>query len=221
MKDALLFILFAACLSAGGFLLFQESNARMPPKLLSEAPVMESGAPQILDIGQENNWEALIGETVADDILAQNSDTQPVPESGGEIPAWKGGDHLWNIVLQTGGRQWAFCVYSDIEESTLEKRIGWMPSSAKPGSAGITLVMGHRDNELRVLKDLGRGDAVYFIDSDGRKYFYYAHSAKIFDDIADIEFISLGEKTLMLATCFPFHYQGSAPQVFVLYAFGK
>lgn len=48
-----------------------------------------------------------------------------------------------------------------VEEATLNKAPGWLPTSALPGKEGMCVVYGHRNrNHLKVLEKVERGDAI-------------------------------------------------------------
>jgi sortase A len=103
----------------------------------------------------------------------------------------------------------------NIEETTLKKYIGWMNTSAKPGEIGVCVVMGHRNHHLRCLKDVERGDVITIVDADGAAHSYTVESGEIVTD-NNITFGATEQRKLVLITCYPFYYSGSAPHQYVV-----
>lgn len=105
-----------------------------------------------------------------------------------------------------------------VEEATLTRMPGWLPSSALPGQDGMCVVYGHRNrNHLKVLENVERGDAIT-VAMDGVAYVYTVSDIMIYDSTDDFRLPTMDGKTLALATCYPFHYAGGAPGKIVLIA---
>ena len=50
-----------------------------------------------------------------------------------------------------------------VDEATLADGPGWMPDSALPGQAGMSVILGHRNRKhLRPLQDVEIGDSLCF-----------------------------------------------------------
>lgn len=110
-------------------------------------------------------------------------------------------------------------VAANVEEATLEKTPGWLPTSARPGKEGVCVVYGHRNrNHLLVLKDIEIGDEIDIINSDGRVYTYVVEKTEILESSASMHIPTVTGKHLILMTCYPFYYTGHAPQKFVVTA---
>ena len=108
-------------------------------------------------------------------------------------------------------------VANNVEEDTLEKNPGWLPSSAKPGKEGTCVVYGHRNrNHLLVLKDIEKGDEIDVILPDGKVYTYVVDKTEILKSDASMHIPTVTGKHLILMTCYPFYYTGHAPQKFVV-----
>ena len=106
-----------------------------------------------------------------------------------------------------------------VDEATLADGPGWMPDSALPGQAGMSVILGHRNRKhLRPLQDVEIGDSLCFRYPDGREYTYTVSEIVKYEDTADWRLPALGGNTLVLVTCYPFHYSGNAPGKYVVVA---
>ena len=106
-----------------------------------------------------------------------------------------------------------------VDEATLADGPGWMPDSALPGQAGMSVILGHRNRKhLRPLQDVEIGDSLCFRYPDGREYTYTVSEIVLYEDSADWRLPALGGNTLVLVTCYPFRYSGNAPGKYVVMA---
>jgi sortase A len=108
-------------------------------------------------------------------------------------------------------------VVDGVDDVTLRRAVGRIPSSARPGESGNVALAGHRDTDFRGLRHLKRGDLVELRTGDG-KYAYEVEWIRIVEpDRVDV--LQDGAyPTLTLVTCYPFHYVGKAPMRFVVRA---
>ena len=91
-------------------------------------------------------------------------------------------------------------IAGNVDEATLDKSPGWMPESALPGESGMCVILGHRNRKhLRPLEKVEIGDELIFTYPDGRTA------------TADWRLPAVDGDTLVLVTCYPFRYSGSAP----------
>lgn len=105
-----------------------------------------------------------------------------------------------------------------VDETTLKKTPGWLENSAYPGEDGVCVIYGHRNrNHLRALKGAYIGDPIT-VGTAGDSCTYVVESIRIMDGDEDLTIPTLEGKNLMLSTCYPFHYSGSAPQRYVVTA---
>ena len=108
-----------------------------------------------------------------------------------------------------------------VDESTLKKTPGWLENSAEPGEEGVCVVYGHRNrNHLRALKGVEIGDVITVETADS-SYSYTVETIRIMDADEELSTPVMDGKHLMLSTCYPFHYSGSAPQKYVVFAHTK
>ena len=99
-----------------------------------------------------------------------------------------------------------------VDEKTLEKSPGYLPSSALPGAEGTCAIYGHRNrNHFKVLKDAEIGDSIKVTMADGTVYIYAITDITIYESTSDWTLPASEGKTLVLVTCYPFQYSGHAP----------
>ena len=103
-------------------------------------------------------------------------------------------------------------VAGNVDEATLYKSPGWMPDSALPGGSGMCVILGHRNRKhLRPLEKVEIGDELIFTYPDGRTATYIVSETMIYESTADWRLPAVDGDTLVLVTCYPFRYSGSAP----------
>jgi sortase A len=109
-------------------------------------------------------------------------------------------------------------VREGVEEDTLRRAVGHIPSTALPGQMGNVALAGHRDTFFRKLRDIRNSDKILLSTLHG-DYDYQVQSVKIVmpTDLGVLE-PSPGEQSLTLVTCYPFNYIGSAPKRFIVRA---
>lgn len=108
-------------------------------------------------------------------------------------------------------------VANNVEEDTLEKTPGWLPTSAKPGKEGVCVVYGHRNrNHLLILKEIEVNDEIDVIMPDGKLYTYVVEKTEILDTDTAMRIPTIEGKHMILMTCYPFYYTGHAPQKYVV-----
>lgn len=80
---------------------------------------------------------------------------------------------------------------------------GWAEASAAPGSAGTTIISGHRDTHFAWLRDLRRGDSLTLETPRGPREFTVAAMQVVDSRIYRIA--TVGDAgPLVLVTCWPF-----------------
>lgn len=105
-----------------------------------------------------------------------------------------------------------------VDETTLDESPGWMENSAFPGEDGVCVIYGHRNrNHLRALRDVEIGDTLILKTSKGN-FKYTVETIEILDKNKALTIPVVDGKCLMISTCYPFHYLGSAPQKYVVIA---
>jgi sortase A len=99
----------------------------------------------------------------------------------------------------------------------LDRAVGHLSNSALPGEQGNVALAAHRDTFFRPLRNIRVGDEIKF-KTRKRSFDYVVESMEIVTP-ADVSVLepSTGHD-LTLLTCYPFHYIGSAPKRFVVFA---
>jgi len=117
-----------------------------------------------------------------------------IPKIGLEVPVLEGTDDL-----------------------TLNRAVGLIEGTARPGETGNVGIAGHRDGFFRGLKDVGAGDWIEMrtLSARGR---YVVESVRIVspDEVRVLEPTPV--PVLTLVTCFPFYFVGNAPQRYIVRA---
>lgn len=111
----------------------------------------------------------------------------------------------------------AVAVLEGTAESTLNRAVGHIETTALPGSDGNSGIAGHRDRFFRGLKDIRAGDLLeletltsvdtYRVE---RTWIVDPHEVSVLDPT--------DSPSITLVTCYPFYFVGSAPQRFIVRA---
>ncbi|MDQ2947981.1 MAG: class D sortase [Acidobacteriota bacterium] len=109
-------------------------------------------------------------------------------------------------------------VREGVEDDTLRRAVGHIPSTALPGQVGNVGLAGHRDTFFRKLRDIRKTDKIVVSTLKGN-YDYEVESMKIVAprDVSVLQAMP-GEQVLTLVTCYPFNYVGAAPKRFIVRA---
>ncbi len=108
-------------------------------------------------------------------------------------------------------------VLQGTDEFSLNRGVGWIAGTARPGGTGNTGIAGHRDGFFRVLKDIKIGDTVEIATVP------VAHRYKV-DEIEIVPPTEVAvlrprpKDSVTLITCYPFYFVGNAPLRFVVHA---
>lgn len=108
-------------------------------------------------------------------------------------------------------------VFEGTDEPVLNRGVGRIIGTAKPGEAGNMAIAGHRDGFFRCLKDIQIGDRME-LTVRGQKNTYTVDMIRIVnpEDVSVLQ--SRDRPALTLVTCYPFYFIGSAPQRFIVHA---
>ncbi|GEN89938.1 class D sortase [Oceanobacillus sojae] len=104
------------------------------------------------------------------------------------------------------------------DPDSLDKGVGHLSNSVLPGQGEQILLSGHRDTVFRDFGDLEIGDT-FVVQMPYGEYTYEIRETEIVpeDDTSVIR--EMGEEVLVVTTCYPFHFVGSAPERFIAYAY--
>ena len=145
---------------------------------------------------------------------AQNETVVPSTVAS-NIPANQGDGAMASITIQTDRKTRTYDILPNVDEQTLKKNIGWLPSSALPNEEGLCVLMGHRDTDFSILK-YAEIDDEFTVKMNGYEYSYVVTDIQIIDSDADLRFNAINGKNLVLVTCYPFRYTGHAPKKYVI-----
>lgn len=103
------------------------------------------------------------------------------------------------------------------DAKTLQRAVGHITSTARPGEPGNCALAGHRDTFLRGLRGVRVDDVIHVVTRE-RTYTYRVEWSVVVEprrvDVLD----STATRSLTLVTCYPFEFIGQAPQRFVVRA---
>ena len=100
---------------------------------------------------------------------------------------------------------------------TLNRGVGRIAGTSRPGQGGNVGIAGHRDSFFRPLRDINAGDSIELVTTSGTDI--YAVDRVRITTPADISALSpKTEPSLTLVTCYPFYFVGPAPQRYVVEA---
>ena len=108
-------------------------------------------------------------------------------------------------------------VFRGTDDITLNRGIGWIPTTPKPGSTGNSGIAGHRDGFFRGLKDIAVNDVIELrTERDVQTYVVKAFEVV---EPTDVDVLApSSDDELTLVTCYPFYFVGSAPNRFIVHA---
>ena len=108
-------------------------------------------------------------------------------------------------------------VYDGTSDEVLDLAAGRIEDTALPGTAGNVGIAAHRDGFFRVLKDLKEGDALV-LDTPVASEQYRVEWIRLTtpEDVSVID--PTPGPAVTLVGCYPFYYEGAAPQRFIVRA---
>ena len=111
-------------------------------------------------------------------------------------------------------------VFNGADDHTLDRGAGRIKGMAKMDGVGNLGISAHRDSFFRVLKDIEEGDGIMLQTAHGVDL-YEVSDIRIVPK-ADVSALAkTDEKKLTLITCYPFYYQGHAPERLIVTAVPK
>jgi len=151
-------------------------------------------------------------------IFEANGYNSPIPSKSpiissdsNEDPVKTAGSVLGQLIVNNQ----SVAIYSGIDEETLKNGPGWMPDSVLPGEDGLSVILGHRNrNHLKIIENVRLGDEIIFRCLDGRSISYSVTDVQIFENSSDWVLPQPNGNMLVIVTCYPFRYSGSAPGKF-------
>lgn len=117
-----------------------------------------------------------------------------IPKIGLEVPVLEGTDDL-----------------------TLNRGVGHIEGTPRPGEAGNSGIAGHRDGFFRGLKDISAGDRLGLVTLAGDESYEVDRITIVSpDDVSVLDETPVPSVTLV--TCYPFYFIGDAPKRYIVRA---
>jgi sortase A len=108
-------------------------------------------------------------------------------------------------------------VLEGTDELTLNRGVGRIIGTSRPGEIGNIGIAGHRDGFFRPLKDIREGDLIELVTASGTEV--YGVDRLRITSPADVSTLSLkSTPSLTLVTCYPFYFVGPAPNRYIIEA---
>jgi sortase A len=108
-------------------------------------------------------------------------------------------------------------VLEGTDDLTLNRGVGHIVGTARPGEEGNIGIAGHRDGFFRVLRDVEPGDTIDLVTpSRTEKYTVDRIVLVRPEDVSVLR--PRPVRSLTLVTCYPFYFIGSAPQRYIVQA---
>jgi sortase A len=108
-------------------------------------------------------------------------------------------------------------VLEGTDDLTLNRGVGHIMGTGRPGEDGNIGIAGHRDGFFRVLKDVRPGDTIELLTRQGTDKYVIDQIVLVRpDDVSVLQ--PRSSRSLTLVTCYPFYFIGSAPQRYIVKA---
>lgn len=120
-------------------------------------------------------------------------------------------------VLEVPARNIAVAVYPDNIPHSLEAGVSWVTSTSAPGAGGNVAIAGHRDGFFRNLEGIPAGTSILLRDEEQVRHFV-VDTVTIVDPLDLSPLDQTDDDVLTLITCYPFYYQGFAPDRYIIRA---
>ncbi len=108
-------------------------------------------------------------------------------------------------------------VQEGVDEGTLRRAVGHIPSTPLPGQRGNVALAGHRDTFFRGLRHIRLDDEITLTTLKGAAR-YRVEATKVVAPEETEVLADAGYDRLTLVTCYPFNFVGSAPKRFIVSA---
>jgi sortase A len=108
-------------------------------------------------------------------------------------------------------------VLEGTDDVTLNRGVGRISGTARPGEQGNIGIAGHRDGFFRGLKDVAPGDAIELKTLKGTDTYVVDRMQIVTPNNVDV--LRAGPvPSITLVTCYPFYFFGSAPKRYIVTA---
>lgn len=126
------------------------------------------------------------------------------------------GDAVGTLEIPKLGKTLPIVEGTDPDE--LDKGVGHLKNSVWPGQNEQILLSGHRDTVFRNFDQIEIGDQ-FIVNMPYGAFTYEIKETEIVPEDDTTVIRDMGEEVLVVTTCYPFHFIGSAPERFVAYAY--
>ena len=108
-------------------------------------------------------------------------------------------------------------VLEGTDDLSLDRAVGLIAGTARPGEDGNIGIAGHRDGFFRGLKDIQEGARIELVTARGT-YTYTTDRVTLVtpDDVSVLA--PRPRPSITLVTCYPFYFVGSAPRRYIVQA---
>lgn len=103
------------------------------------------------------------------------------------------------------------------DDLSLNRAVGHIAGTPKPGENGNVGIAGHRDGFFRGLKDVSTGDTIEIVTEDNVNQ-YVIDEITVVDPTNVSVLAPRAKPSITLVTCYPFYFIGSAPQRYIVRA---
>lgn len=164
--------------------------------------------------------------SAAEDVALFNSvrASQPDPDmslwSSQRVTAFRGHDVEDLALIGTLHIERATIVapiYVGTTDIALNRGVGWIEGTVRPGARGNVGLAGHRDGFFRGLKDVRIGDEITTVTGSGESVYEITALEIVKPDDVHV-LAATDEPRLTLVTCYPFYFVGAAPDRFIVHA---
>ena len=108
-------------------------------------------------------------------------------------------------------------VFEGTDDLTLNRGVGRIIGTARPGEGGNVGIAGHRDGFFRGLKEVSTGDSIDLVTPRGVEKYMIDRVFIVNPSDTSVLQPRMGS-SLTLVTCYPFYFVGSAPQRYIVQA---
>ncbi len=120
-------------------------------------------------------------------------------------------------ILRIPGIELEVPVLAGTDELALNRGVGHIEGTPRPGQPGNVGIAGHRDGFFRGLKDVSAGDVLEVESLSGTDRYVIDSITIVSPDRVDV-LAPTAIPTVTLVTCFPFYYVGNAPKRYIVRA---
>ena len=108
-------------------------------------------------------------------------------------------------------------VLEGTDDLTMDRAVGFIAGTARPGEEGNIGISGHRDGFFRGLKDIREGDGIELVSARGTDT--YTIDRIVVVKPTDVSVLAPRQRpSITLVTCYPFYIAGSAPKRYIVQA---